>query len=806
MNFLKSLLGKFLIPYVLTIIFGAWTYVSITNIGSQTSFQQNLITFQNKLLEIQVHEKDFISREYKNEDYFLTGKSKYLQSNNELVDDLITRAEGFKKSDHLKAQDVDSAVALLNQYKTNFNHLAQLIRVKGFKNHGFEGELRTAIHQVEKSSLQYDRSYVLTLRRHEKDFFLRNDLNYAISFSESFDEMINHIEIVGISNPKERDLILDNLDEYFSKFLKMVNIQKEIGLTENDGVQWELQLAVQTLVSYMETMANESSQLAEAKIKQNLITLFVLFLLIILSGVIIGYFHIAVIAKNINLIKNSCVTLAEGAFPKEEKVLSADELGMAHEAINRLTKGLESKAQFAVDIGHGNLGSDHQLLSESDVLGKSLMMMRDNLKDVIYETNQVVRKAGNQGDLSARINIENKAGAWKDLGGSINNLLTSVAIPILSVKEIVNAMADGDLTRRYTEDAKGEILSLAEDLNSALDNLNALLNRIAKNANAVDESASEMLTSSEEMNGNTGEIASSIAQMSNGAQTQVAKVDESSNLVEGILKSSTEMGERAKTINEGVNNVVTTSVSGLKMLDKVVSNMAEISSYSTKTSESMKILTSRSNEITRVLSMITEIASQTNLLALNAAIEAAQAGDAGRGFAVVAEEIRKLAEGSKSSAREIENLIEDVQKDTREAARVTETMSEGVQVGEATSKDAAEMFKKIAERAGQNLSLSEGILTATRVQQEDIRIVVSNTENIVVIAEQTAAGTEEIASSATELSSGMEVYTQKSERLTRIADELKTEVSKFKLSENSKKEKNLETPLPTDAAATISLN
>lgn len=474
--------------------------------------------------------------------------------------------------------------------------------------------------------------------------------------------------------------------------------------------------------------------------------------------------------------------LVRGELSDFEIRKSNDEVGEMVQSIQSLKDGLKRTSEFASEIGQGNLDEHYDLLSESDVLGKSLISMRDNLKEVIYETNQVVGKAGNQGDLSARINIDNKKGAWKDLGNSINDLLGSIAIPVIRVNEVVNAMAKGDLTKRYTVKAEGEIRSLADNLNSALENLNDLLHQIAKNANAVDESASEMQASSEEMNGSTGEIASSIAQMSNGAQTQVGKVDESSNLVEGILKSSTEMGDRAKTINEGVNNVVMSSVTGQKMLDEVVANMAEISNNSVKTNESMEILTTRSGEITRVLSVITEIASQTNLLALNAAIEAAQAGDAGRGFAVVAEEIRKLAEDSKNSAQEIESLIEAVQKDTKEAAKITETMSEGVQVGEATSQEAAEMFRKIAERAGKNLSLSEGILKATEVQQNDIRAVVSNTENIVVIAEQTAAGTEEIASSASELSSGMETYMQKSERLTEIASELKSGVSKFKLS------------------------
>jgi methyl-accepting chemotaxis protein len=195
----------------------------------------------------------------------------------------------------------------------------------------------------------------------------------------------------------------------------------------------------------------------------------------------------------------------------------------------------------------------------------------------------------------------------------------------------------------------------------------------------------------------------------------------------------------------------------------------------------MKILMDRSKEITRVLGVITEIASQTNLLALNAAIEAAQAGDAGRGFAVVAEEIRKLAEDSRTSARQIEQLINDVTKDTQTASKSMEDMNNRVQLGDKASKEAASFFNEIADTSQHTLLLAEEILNASKLQQSSIQSIVSITENVVVIAEETAAGTEEIASSATQLSAGMSNYLSKSKSLSEIATTLSKGVGKFKL-------------------------
>lgn len=478
--------------------------------------------------------------------------------------------------------------------------------------------------------------------------------------------------------------------------------------------------------------------------------------------------------------------LALGKLDQNQKlnVDSEDELGEMAGSVNVLVDELSKKAEFSREIGEGNLDSNFQSASEQDSLGQSLLKMRDNLKNVLDETKEVVGAAGEHGDLSARIQTEGKQGGWKDLSQAVNNLLDSISTPLMAVDAIANAMAEGDLTRRFTAHATGDMKKLSNNLNQALANLNELLGSIAEYADVIDESSAEMNVVSEEMNTNTKEIASAISEMSNGAQTQVNKVDESSNLVEGILNTSNEMGDRAETINNAAKLGVTNSEKGLEMVNKVVFNMVDISEYSSKTQASINVLTERSSEITRVLGVITEIASQTNLLALNAAIEAAQAGDAGRGFAVVAEEIRKLAEDSRNSAKEIEKLINDVQADTKEAASVIEIMGASVKNGDQASKDASEVFKDIADTSDKTFSHSQEILQAAKLQVQNINEVVAITENVVVIAEETAAGTEQIASSATELSSGMMGYTDKSQKLADVAAKLKEGLRKFILSKD----------------------
>ncbi|UXX78291.1 methyl-accepting chemotaxis protein [Reichenbachiella carrageenanivorans] len=544
---------------------------------------------------------------------------------------------------------------------------------------------------------------------------------------------------------------------------------------------------IEKLDATMALKSDETNQIS-TDMEESFSNLGIAILILSLVGAVFALVISSWLSRNITvpikILQDKIAQIRLGVIPEAINVINNDEIGEMSYGINSLILGFKSSSEFASEIGEGNLEAHFEALSEEDVLGHALLSMRTNLKKVINETNEVVKAAGEDGRLDTRISTQAKQGAWLELSETINHLLHSIATPILEVNKIVTALADGDLTHKYLLDSKGDIYTLVSNLNKATSNLNNLLVQITDSAIVVEEASTEMLNASEEMSANTGEIASAIGQMSTGAQNQVVKVDEASNLVEGIRNSSNEMGSKAANINEAAKSGVNSSKKGKEMVDNVATTMQDISVYAVKTNDSIKVLTQRSEEITRVLGVITEIASQTNLLALNAAIEAAQAGDAGRGFAVVAEEIRKLAEDSRSSARQIETLVADVQKDTEQAAQVMETMNTSVRVGREASTEASEVFKEIADSTTRTLSYSEEIVNATQSQQSDIGKVVSITESVVVIAEQTAAGTEEVASSATELSSGMENYSQKSEQLTHVATELKESMSKFKLAKN----------------------
>jgi PAS domain S-box-containing protein len=443
-------------------------------------------------------------------------------------------------------------------------------------------------------------------------------------------------------------------------------------------------------------------------------------------------------------------------------------------------------SEFLKQLQKGNFDAqiklnDIRLRADIASMIDSNTRLRDNLKGITSEITKVVAVAGQEGKLTERLRLMGLEGSWKELSELINVLLDNISEPIYEVKEIVEALASGDLTRRFTKKATGDIKSMSDALNSALQNLNKLLLDVKRSVSTVDSSANLMLEKYAGMEKDTRSVIAEIRQINSGTTEQVQRTDESSKLVEGILKASNETGEKARVINGSAEVGVQNSNSGMGIVSKLVSNMTEIASSAGSTHSSIEILTKRSEEISRTLSVIKEIASQTNLLALNAAIEAARAGDAGRGFAVVAEEIRKLAEDSRRSAVEIDQVIQDVQKDVAQASKAIDRMELNVKNGNQATHEVSTVFGTILESSKETLRLSKDVLEATEAQKSSIGVVVKNIEKIVVVSEETAAGTVNVMKSSDELSQSVKSIGDTSQALSSLAGDLRQAIDLFKL-------------------------
>jgi methyl-accepting chemotaxis protein len=170
------------------------------------------------------------------------------------------------------------------------------------------------------------------------------------------------------------------------------------------------------------------------------------------------------------------------------------------------------------------------------------------------------------------------------------------------------------------------------------------------------------------------------------------------------------IAEKMKTVVEEANRTNTDAQASETSVAAVVRQLAEIADKVDHASHASAELNARGSEIQEAVALINGIADQTNLLALNAAIEAARAGEAGRGFAVVADEVRKLAENTKSASESIGRIMDGLM---REAATMLEDSSAMLSITGKSStvvSEVADRFRQFAASAGTTLSKANHVM------------------------------------------------------------------------------------------------
>jgi methyl-accepting chemotaxis protein len=143
------------------------------------------------------------------------------------------------------------------------------------------------------------------------------------------------------------------------------------------------------------------------------------------------------------------------------------------------------------------------------------------------------------------------------------------------------------------------------------------------------------------------------------------------------------------------------------------------------TANKVKRLGESSQEISKVVSLINQIALQTNILSVNTSIEAAKAGEEGRAFALVAKEVSQLAVQSAQATREIEQIVQDIQLETKEVVSAVELGMTQVAEGTDLVKDAKLSLGHILEVSHQIDELLQSIFTATAFQAQTSQAVTS---------------------------------------------------------------------------------
>jgi methyl-accepting chemotaxis protein len=335
---------------------------------------------------------------------------------------------------------------------------------------------------------------------------------------------------------------------------------------------------------------------------------------------------------------------------------------------------------------------------------------------------------------------------------------------ITDLLNTINLVARGDLTIRgkVTNDALGNVV---DSVNFMLDNFTKVLERVRKAAIDVSTSATQILEAADDM--------------TEGATQQDQEITNTSSAVEELTVSMKQVSNNAEASAEAARRALDAAEQGNRAVRDTLEGMQRIRASVQATAKKIKSLGDRSLEISEIINVINDITEQTNLLALNAAIEAARAGEAGRGFAVVADEVRKLAEHSRSATKDIAALIKAIQAETNEAVVVMEEGTREVEVGTGLADQAGKALEAISSVVRQSAELVQEISLASKQQVRGTEGVANAMQIISGITRETTQGARQTASTvghmvrlSEQLNEALAQFRSQSARAANVEEEL----------------------------------
>ena len=303
---------------------------------------------------------------------------------------------------------------------------------------------------------------------------------------------------------------------------------------------------------------------------------------------------------------------------------------------------------------------------------------------------------------------------------------------IKPLKNAVTAMANiaeggGDLTHRLSVSGNDELSQLARAFNRFAQQVRDLVAQVSNSSTTLTQSASS--------------LEKIMAQSEKGVARQQSESDQVATAMNEMAASAQEQADsamQASTAAAGAEELVTNSKVTLNNTVEVIDGLAKQVSHGV---EVIGELSHESDNIGGVLDVIRSIADQTNLLALNAAIEAARAGEAGRGFAVVADEVRTLASRTQKSTQEIQQMIQRLQAGISAAINLIENLRQSSNNSVAEIHQVELALNSISAAVITINNMNAQIATAAEQQTHVSGAINENIHQIVVVTEETAAGT-----------------------------------------------------------------
>jgi twitching motility protein PilJ len=440
-----------------------------------------------------------------------------------------------------------------------------------------------------------------------------------------------------------------------------------------------------------------------------------------------GEDELAVLAENINAMADQIQQLLKNAEDQAETRKVEKET---------LTRQVNEVAQAVTQISTGDLGTRIPRL-EAD--GGLVQGLAENINQMAEQIQHLIDTQASLTEDQAKLAAEREQQA-QGLTQQVRQLLSEVKVA-----------SKGDLTAK-AKVGDGEMGAVADSFNYLVLSLRRIVNNIQETTSSVINS--------------TGVSMQQTADLATQAQTQATQIDRTLIRLNQVVNSIEEVAQAATQAEAVVQKATQTAQLGGDAVDRTVEGINQLRQTIGDAAKMMKRLGEGSQQISQIVTLISQIAAKTDLLALNATIEAARAGEQGQGFAVVADEVRKLAERSAAATKEISEIVDSIQMETTRMIGAMDAGTEEVVRGTRLAAEAKQNLQEIIQVSQNMNELVRDISLATQLQAQTAAEISSDIE-------KTRSETNQTATKATTVTATLE-------ELTTVVADLKSSVGSFR--------------------------
>lgn len=557
------------------------------------------------------------------------------------------------------------------------------------------------------------KTYILDLRKHEKDFLSRDDAKYIDNFNKTTQMLLKHLDTLSnnaIKNGADNKEILQTkktVAEYQKVFNELFIAKKAIGLTHEIGLRGEMRKAIHDAETFFKENKDLQAEVMMLTLRRN--------------------------------EKDFIIRLLPKYIDRHSK--NVDKLIAYLES----TKGSDKDLSEAIPLVDKYRYSFSSLAAQAQIIGLDHKTgLHGKLRSTIHKTDELIKKTTN--NLIAFIE-EHIATAhtvftimtiiFLAIVCLVTYLIvTSITKPLAALtKEIVSN--DRDLTLRYNDTHKDELSEIAKALNIFMEKLRKV---VADTISVSDENAA--------ISHELSTTAMSIGRRAEEESSIVSKTTEQGKLAKENITNSVEQSKLAQDEIEKTNKSVSEANQVFSHLISKIEHTAEVEH---ELQSKMTNLSNDAEQVKGVLNVINEIADQTNLLALNAAIEAARAGEHGRGFSVVADEVRQLAERTQKSLVEINATVNVIVQAITDSGNQMDANGKLFDELVEQSQTVSEKISSSVKLMSNSVQTVSSATEATQSSGEDIQTAMNEIEHINEISTKNARDLEEIAGAADHL-------------------------------------------------------